>query len=357
MHDLLDFAAALIEHEGGVVEPAQGIDALDALLPPALAGALRLSEQSRLLAKPEDGGASDGVPLVYGGDLLERMIARVTTTTPGVSAQLPQVSLPPMSVVEAAGRACWLRNGVCDVVGTRRVGAARLIVHGVLTLRGDEQRQALLSGAWSVDSKGLVPNFGALLDARQLVASPPLSASAMAALAPAVQAGFSHLSEWTSAEFISRQQQRFDRDRARMHTYFHDMREELRLRVLHGKLTPEAAAERLGAIDRDEQAKLDVLKGRFALHASVRPIGWLSVALSAAAVEVRLRRRKVERSLALEFDPLTRQLVPPPCDGCWRPTLNPNACDAALHLLCEVCAPESSGRPKCPACAASPALR
>lgn len=271
MNDLLGFAASLIEHEGGVADASSEGSALDVLLPPSLVSLLKLDEQVRLRAEPGERG-SGGIPLVYGSDLLEKMIARVTSSVPGVSAQLQGVLFPNAAMVEAAGRSFWLRNGVSDLVETRRAATARLIVHAVLTLKGDEQRQALLSGAWSVGSQGFVERFSSMLDPQQLVEAPLLNRTALEAIAPAVQGGLWWLGETICKDFVGRQQQRFDRDRERMHLYFHDMREELRLRVLAGKLTDTAAAERREAIDRDQQAKLDVLKGRFVLQAELRPI-------------------------------------------------------------------------------------
>ena len=35
-------------------------------------------------------------------------------------------------------------------------------------------------------------------------------------------------------------------------------------------------------------------------------------------------------------------------------TRAPLLCDDALHILCETCAPDPSGRPRCPACRGKP---
>jgi hypothetical protein len=48
---------------------------------------------------------------------------------------------------------------------------------------------------------------------------------------------------------------------------------------------------------------------------------------------VRIRRRKAERVIHLDWNPLTRRLEPPPCESSYsadRPRL---VCDDALHLV------------------------
>ncbi len=82
----------------------------------------------------------------------------------------------------------------------------------------------------------------------------------------------------------------------------------------------------------------------------MRPVAVVIVEAPAASILVRVRRRKAERAVSLEYDAATRKLVPLPCEACGGPALRPAACDDAVHLLCETCAPRADGRIGCPAC-------
>jgi hypothetical protein len=70
----------------------------------------------------------------------------------------------------------------------------------------------------------------------------------------------------------------------------------------------------------------------------------------AAAVHLSVRRRKGRRSLALEYDAATSRIVAPACEACAWEAQTPAICDGALHLVCERCVPDATGRWRCPAC-------
>ena len=78
----------------------------------------------------------------------------------------------------------------------------------------------------------------------------------------------------------------------------------------------------------------------------------LELVMPVHRLTVQIRRRKAERVMALDWNPLARRLEPPPCEAGWsseRPRL---VCDDALHLVapsglapCSGC-----GRAYCRAC-------
>jgi hypothetical protein len=67
-------------------------------------------------------------------------------------------------------------------------------------------------------------------------------------------------------------------------------------------------------------------------------------------IRIRLRRRKGEREIALHVPPHARTPDALACVACSGTTRAPLLCDDALHVLCETCAPDAGGRPRCPAC-------
>ena len=80
------------------------------------------------------------------------------------------------------------------------------------------------------------------------------------------------------------------------------------------------------------------------------PVAFVLALSPVCRVSLELRRRKATRTIELEYDGATRRLVPPRCEACHLEAPRPAACDGAVHLLCESCAPRSEGRIACAAC-------
>jgi hypothetical protein len=109
---------------------------------------------------------------------------------------------------------------------------------------------------------------------------------------------------------------------------------------------------RVAAIAQEYRAKLDDLAHKYALRVTVDWVQTLDLVMPVHRLTVQIRRRKAERVIALDWNPLARQLEPPPCEASWsteRPRL---VCDEALHLVAPAglapCA--GCGRAYCRAC-------
>jgi hypothetical protein len=133
--------------------------------------------------------------------------------------------------------------------------------------------------------------------------------------------------------------ERRDRQMARVQRYYGDLRGELEQQSHRGRQGEEAdtrRAERLQAIDREEQVRLAELRRKSALRVHLR---LLQLALIRQP-KLLLRTRVATQPLELVWDPLVDGLEAPPCPGCGRPTY-------ALELT-------RPGQIVCPACAAKP---
>jgi hypothetical protein len=340
MSDLLDFAARLIELEGGVVEPhAEG---LVALLPAHLGAAWSAPEELLL-------SAAEGAParLSYGSELLERMIGTATSDLPmtWVRADVPQVRT---GQVRHAAEQWSLRNGVTSV-GEIRVGPqVRVWVDAMATLQGDEKRELLVSAALShltgTEVLGFEDMVGGLLSASEAPALVDDGRLDQALRACAARA------EVLAAGFRAGMTRRFERDRERIEHYFEDLLAELDKRAAKGKLDQATVRDKRTALLQDRAVKLEALSARFVLRIEVAPVALRVVHVDGAFATVTLRRRKSARTIELEYDAATKRFVAPMCEGCGRAAAKPAACDEAVHLLCEVCVPRTEGRVSCPAC-------
>ncbi|HTP26590.1 MAG TPA: hypothetical protein VMK12_13175, partial [Anaeromyxobacteraceae bacterium] len=102
--------------------------------------------------------------------------------------------------------------------------------------------------------------------------------------------------------------------------------------------------------ERERAAKFEALTARYVMKVELKPIALLLIESPTYRMPIELRRRKASRTVEVEYDCATRRLVAPACDGCGGPAPRPAACDDAIHLLCEECAPKSEGRIACSAC-------
>jgi hypothetical protein len=341
MSELIDFAARLIELEGGAIEPTPS--GLSALLPGPLSGhwgcgeELRLSETDPAMQR-----------LAYGTELLERML---DTATSWVAIARARLELPAArsGQLQSAAEHWSLRNGLAALKETRLGPQTRLELFALATLQGDEKREFLVSCVLSAGSGTEVPGFSESMMESAAACAGPAGDVPEQVLRAALRV-CSQRAEALAQPFREAMTRRFERDRERIEAYFTDLRAELDKRARRGKLDPQAVRDKRAALHADRGAKLEALAARFVLRIEMLPIALRCIEVPGAFITLILRRRKAIRTLELEYDLLTRRVVAPPCDGCGGPALRPAACDDAFHLLCETCVPRAEGRIACTAC-------
>jgi len=157
------------------------------------------------------------------------------------------------------------------------------------------------------------------------------------------------------APFVKGLRRRLDRDQERLYSYHNDLHREAirRLSLLaEGDSSREREERRLEAIQREYLAKLHDLARQYAMRVAVSWVQTLEIVMPVQRFAVRIRRRKAERMIHLDWSPPARRLESPPCEFSYsadRPRL---VCDDALHLVTpEGMAPcAGCGRVFCRAC-------
>jgi len=124
---------------------------------------------------------------------------------------------------------------------------------------------------------------------------------------------------------------------------------ELDKRAARGRVDMQSVAAKRAAMQADRAVKLEALSAFCTAHRS-RAVALRVVEADAGYVTMKLRRRKASRTIALEYDAVTRELVPHACEACGSAAARPAACDDAVYPLCERCAPRADGRITCPRC-------
>jgi hypothetical protein len=155
--------------------------------------------------------------------------------------------------------------------------------------------------------------------------------------------------------FVKGMRRRLGRDQDRLFGYHNDLyHEAMRRAVGLPEGDPKRAREeqRAAAVEREYRAKLDDLQRQYATRVTVEWVQTLELVMPVQRFSVQIRRRKADRLIALDWNPVARRLESPVCDatlGLERPRL---VCDDALHLVVPagLAACPGCGRAYCRAC-------
>ena len=136
--------------------------------------------------------------------------------------------------------------------------------------------------------------------------------------------------------FVRVLRRRLGRDQERLYAYHNDLHREAARRLsalAEGDAGRQREQQRIEAIRREYQAKLDDLSRQYAMRVAVEWVQTLELVMPVQRFTVQIRRRKAERVIQLDWNPLARRLETPACEfscSADRPRL---VCDDALHLV------------------------
>ncbi len=362
------FAAQLLEHEGALVEAIEP-EGLEVMLPTSLQKALRVPELTRLGFTPELPREAAYVSLE--SDWLDRLGQLLD----GRGRQLhfvAEVSLPELTAVERlVEHHVELPNAVYRVLGVAPVWTRYLLFAFRFTAISDEKREGIIRlGVNTANGSALDALAGELWQAVVNGETPAATDEPFDSQLPA---------PWTSAklqsfvtralpgrvraqlgQFLNGMQRRLERDLARVHEYYDGLRQEAFRK--QKKQNADSAREqlRLEAAAREYQAKVADLKQKYDLRVTVEWSQTLELLCPVQRIELLIKRRKGERKVTLDWNPLARALEPLPCEWSYTAEVARVVCDDALHLVslaghapcqhcakeyCRACAPR--GCPKC----------
>ena len=344
--DPIGFVGAELIARGGLVDRTGG-DAL-VVLPAAVAARLVVPEVFTLA----EAARPDAIGCGFGAPLLDLLTTEVRATVP-VATVIWSAEPARAAVAERVAARLVARNGVVDVIGTGTAAATYLIGVFAWSAEADDRYQGMVTLVAQAATGG-EPDDAAAAALMRLVSGADPRAEAGAAIGDA-SAGLRALADRLPRAIGVRLDEvgaavgrRAERERSRLDSYFTSLIGEARRP--RRQVANAAIAARVAALEAEHAAKLRDLATRYAVRVKLEPIALIAVAARVAEVRVRLRRRKGERELALQLPPTARTFDALACVACPATTRAPVLCDDALHLLCEACAPEVTGRPRCPAC-------
>lgn len=351
--DPLGFVVDELSARGALVDRA-GAGAL-AVLPPPLARSLDLSDTIALA----DAAGGQAIGCGLGSPLLDRLVAAARASV-SVASVSSLADPPRTAVAERLAQRVVVRNGVADVLGAADASATYLAGIFTWTAEADDRYQGMAIIAANA-ATGAEPDPGCMSTIESLIAGidsrvaeqrdarGATGGAAVVARRAALAIG-PRLAEVGAA--VAR---RRDRERARIDEYFGSLIAEARRP--RRQVARAAIDARIAALHAEHGAKLRDLTARYSLRVRLDPVALIAIAMRVAEIRIRLRRRKGEREIAVHVPPGARTPDSLACVACPGTTRAPLLCDDALHVLCETCAPDAAGRPRCPVCRPSRASR
>jgi len=346
------FVADLLRHEGALVE-AIDPDGLEVLAPPPVQAALGLGELARL---GFGGTLPPGAQRVgMEADWLDRFAqvlgpqgrwARRVLSAPSRSPADPELVLAQELVLDNATfrlldvSPAWTRYLMLDfrvsaVSDDKRDFTLRLSINLATGALPDAVLAALAPmldapapGGVASSDRG---DDGMLPDDAELPA-PWERARLMSLVARALPPRVDTALE----PFVKGLRRRLARDENRLHDYHNDLHREAMRRTLtlpEGDPRRRREEQRTEAIGREYRAKLDDLARQYATRITADWVQTLELVMPVQRFTVQIRRRKADRTIQLDWNPLARQLEPSMCEwraSAERPRL---VCDDALHLV------------------------
>lgn len=364
MGQLVRLAGELLTCHGALVEvtdPGEPTGsapaALEAVVPGVLAERLGLEEHVHLCDGPARPGARR---LVYGGELLERMVQLATESVPVALATLdeplPRTSDPVAAALNHyTGLNCVLRPSGADPVDG---WCGYLVADYRYVADADERREGLVRVTVNEETGADVTPL------HRLDIHPSLAPGPGDLLPPADPRGvlrrLRRATRWaagTAVEPLGRSvRRRHLRDRARLRTYMRGIRTEMEAQLgrmrRRGAGDGELAARRtkIDALEPELERKLADLADRYHLRVNLTPVALLRVGIPVRRVVLEVQRRKAHTTITVHQCAETRGFDPLGCEACGQPVHAFALCDDRLHVLCTDCEKDRPTSRSCPVC-------
>jgi len=361
MGRLQHFVADLLAAEGALVEPIEP-EGLEVLAPSALQQALAVPELVRMgfgMVVPP-GAARVGIE----SDWLDRFARLLGERGRWLRRVLAPELRPPTDPERMLEHELALDNATFRLLGVTPAWTRYLVLDFRYSAVSDEKRDGLMRVAVNLATGALADAVaeasGRLPEAEAAdpqvppdVALPPFWEPRR--VLDLASAALPSRLDTLLAPFVKSLRRRLERDQERLHAYHNDLYREAMRRAAAlpaGDAGRRREEQRIAAIGGEYQAKLDDLARHYALRLTAEWVQTPELVMPVQRFTARLRRRKAERVIQLDWNPLVRRLEPPVCEAGFfadRPRL---MCDDGLHLVspagftpCQAC-----GKPFCRAC-------
>lgn len=358
MSSLMNFVETLSEMEGAITERIVP-NGLEILAPAALQKALAIPELVRLGFGAEQPMGAQRVTLE--SDWMERLAGVIGTRGRNIQQILDMDTACPSSPERMLQHTLELTNATYQLKTVRPAWTRYLLMTFRYSAISEEKRDGVLHFGINLNNGSTLDNILEpmldMLEGQNIVQGPPCQDRCPAPahlpqlwqsdrLDTLLRRALPARIERCLERFLSSMRRRQKRDLARIYDYHADLRGESLKRLHHledvereGGLSERQQTEfrrehqRLGSISREYRAKVDDLAQKYAMSVECEWIQTRELIMPVQRFELLIRRRKGERHLELDWNPLARRLEHPPCEYRHSWERARAVCDDKLHLV------------------------
>ena len=358
------FVATLLRREGALVEGIEP-EGLEVLAPSAVQRALGIGELSRLGFGATLPSAAERVGIE--GGWLERCARLLGTQGHFTRCVLLPIAKVPGDPERVLERELVLDNATFRLLGVAPAWTRYLLLDFHASAVSDDKRDFILHLGVNLATGSLLPDpilqaitpaleasspDDTSFDASKGVPTPPGDADLPAMwdrprVLRLVSLALPSRLDAALGPFVTGLRRRLGRDQDRLHLYHNELHREA-MRRAHalpgGDPRREREEARAEAIGREYRAKLDDLSRQYATRVTVEWSQTLELTMPVHRFSVQIRRRKANRVISLDWNPVSRRLESPSCEYTASPERPRLVCDDALHIV----VPSALG--PCPAC-------
>jgi hypothetical protein len=341
--ELFSFSQEILVRHGGLIEPRE--DRLLALLPPELARNLGLPEEVEI--------GSEQAPLLYGSHVLDRFVGLATREVPVVYGQIRVPYLKKAGFEQLLGTDLAFPGGQARVGSRAEARTTYMVMVCHYVALSDERKEGLVEVGVHEPTGAVVPELVEGWSAFHPEYFEPGKTPPHfpVHLEKAVKSGMRSARrtvESDLADFISSMQRRLRRDTRNTREYYEALQTEMEAGLNHPNLTESQRSDRLskiGDLPGELERKIADLEQKYQVRVTVSACAALRLLVDVAQLLLVLRYRRLERSLAVTWNPITKRLDPLVCERCGESAtrLTPSG-EASIRFLCPVCASSPSRR-------------
>jgi hypothetical protein len=335
--ELLAFAAELLDNCGGLIETVS--ERLLALLPPRLAQELEFPEEVEL--------GSEQAPLLYGSPLLDRLIGLATRDVPVVYGQVQGLYLKKAGFEQLIGQDIAFADGQVRVGSRAEARTTYMVLACHYVALSDERKEGLVEVAFHEGSGALMPGLPDLWTEShpEFFSAGKVPPHFPVHLEQAVKIGMQNAENLVRerlSDFLGSMRRGLARDAKNTREYYQALEAEMQAGLSHPNLTEPQRRERLAKIAElpaEMERKILDLEQKYQVRVTISACAAFRLLVDVVQLLLELKYRKLQRSVRVTWNPLTRHLDPLVCERC-RATMHrvhPVASDDAIRLLCPSC--------------------
>ena len=333
--ELHEFATALLERRGGLVDWPAPSERGTAVLTPEMAASLH-AEDEMIPLSCEPG--SDGLCVNLATDFLEQA-AGLLKAEPQVGAfRVPELYLKRGNMDDAVRRAfTWLNAKV--QVGEVRAMPVEYHTWWFHAAMISEDRWETRFSTTINSSSGVeleIPDPLGLWELQPRPAEPPPASPTYDRAVARARARMRVL----AAEFVHRMDSRLERDRKRLRDYYNALLREAKDKRPRGnaKPDPDKFEAKKRAVQLELRRRLLELDQRYATEAVLTPVILIRTEIPTLAVELLVFRKRAQKAHTVFWNPLLKDLEPLCCSRCGAGVFSVAFTNEEVEPLCPACA-------------------